>query len=144
MQLTKEQQDIWDTFQKVKNHLLTQNCSSVSIEDEHACMYRGVNNTSCAIGCLIPDEIYSPKMERTQFLDLYKKFPEVRPYLKTLNNIKIKEHKYDYYNHTLGEKLKRIHDNEDVENWEEKLHNLQIVLFHTLKGNINNFLGIEL
>lgn len=27
------------------------------------CLYRGPNNTSCAVGCLIPDDMYSPDLE---------------------------------------------------------------------------------
>ncbi|MGQ7794435.1 hypothetical protein ACUN0C_18675 [Faunimonas sp. B44] len=27
------------------------------------CVYRGPEGTKCAVGCLIPDELYSPKLE---------------------------------------------------------------------------------
>jgi hypothetical protein len=30
---------------------------------EATCMYRGPGNTKCAIGCLIPDELYDPILE---------------------------------------------------------------------------------
>lgn len=33
-------------------------------EDSDDCCFRGRNNTKCAIGHLIPDELYEPEMER--------------------------------------------------------------------------------
>ncbi len=51
-----------ETFDKVKAHLLAQNCRS-RMPDDSMCAYRGVNGTACAVGCLIPDEKYSPMIE---------------------------------------------------------------------------------
>lgn len=50
-------------FQKVKTHLLTQKRKSMDPADAF-CSYRGTENRSCAIGCLIPDSIYDPDIER--------------------------------------------------------------------------------
>lgn len=47
-------------FNKVIRHLRRQGVRSV---DGHRCLYRGPDGTSCAVGCLIPDELYDPSME---------------------------------------------------------------------------------
>ena len=68
MTITKQQ-----LFDKVATHLLTQKCRSMGTYPEGAsiantnltsgCLYRGTDNTQCAFGCLIPDELYQPSME---------------------------------------------------------------------------------
>lgn len=50
-------------FTKVAMHLLRQGQRSVMQED--GCAYRGPKGLKCAIGCLIPDEVYSPDIEGT-------------------------------------------------------------------------------
>ena len=48
-------------FDTVVAHLLTQN--SVSMDDTGTCVYKGPDNKRCAIGCLIPDEMYTVDLE---------------------------------------------------------------------------------
>lgn len=51
-----------EIFDKVAVHLLAQGKPSKNAYGD--CMYRGVDpGSACAIGCLIPDELYDPKME---------------------------------------------------------------------------------
>lgn len=50
-----------EVFDKVVNHLLTQN--QKSIDESSQCMYRGINGLMCAVGCLIPDEFYNKDLE---------------------------------------------------------------------------------
>lgn len=50
-----------EVFNKVAKHLLTQNKKSQDIEQQ--CLYRGPYGLKCAIGFLIPDELYDPKYE---------------------------------------------------------------------------------
>lgn len=50
-------QDIFDT---VAQHLLTQNRRSTL---GAMCEYRGADGLKCAVGCLIPDELYLREME---------------------------------------------------------------------------------
>lgn len=56
-----------EVYDRVKSHLLKQMRRSV-VQDNHRgdliCMYRGAGGRSCAIGCLIPDELYDPVIER--------------------------------------------------------------------------------
>jgi hypothetical protein len=49
-----------EIFDKVAAHLLTQKTRA---SGEFTCMYRGKNNTKCAVGCLIPDEFYDRNLE---------------------------------------------------------------------------------
>lgn len=51
-----------EVYDKVKAHLLTQNAKSISKDGD--CKYRMIRSTKrCAIGCLIPDELYSKDLE---------------------------------------------------------------------------------
>lgn len=52
-------QEIFDT---VAHHLLTQGEQSLGGTVD-GCAYRGDDGRKCAVGCLIPDELYSPHME---------------------------------------------------------------------------------
>ncbi len=49
-----------EIFAKVKAHLLGQMERSA---DGDVCRYRGPNGLACAVGCLIPDEMYEPIIE---------------------------------------------------------------------------------
>lgn len=53
-------QEIYD---RVAEHLLTQ--QKRSIGELGACVYRSPEGLKCAVGCLISDEAYSPKIEGT-------------------------------------------------------------------------------
>lgn len=59
MALSKQQ-----VFDKVALHLLKQNKRSEESANG-ACLYRGPNGTMCAVGCLIPDELYDSSTEET-------------------------------------------------------------------------------
>lgn len=50
-----------EIFDIVATHLFTQ--GERSFTSMKGCLYRGPNNTMCAVGCLIPDEVYDPYME---------------------------------------------------------------------------------
>lgn len=60
-------------YDKVKNHLLTQNRKSVKYYayGTYHCRYRSDDGAKCAIGCLIPDSWYDPMMENLSVNDLY-------------------------------------------------------------------------
>ncbi len=57
-----------EVFDKVAEHLLTQNKKSIGLNG--GCCYRGENGLTCAAGCLIPDDKYSPQMERQPWGDI--------------------------------------------------------------------------
>lgn len=54
----KTAQQIFDT---TLNHLRKQGVAAVSFIGH--CRYRGENGTSCAVGCLIPEEAYAFELE---------------------------------------------------------------------------------
>lgn len=57
-------QEIYD---KVKAHLLKQGRRSIApcpgVNNVTKCVYRTEDGRSCAVGCLIPDEVYQPQMD---------------------------------------------------------------------------------
>lgn len=64
-------------FNKVAKHLATQQVQSRG-RAGGKCMYRGRNGTSCAVGCLIPEQSYRPEFDRVRQLDeLALKQPEL-------------------------------------------------------------------
>lgn len=48
-------------FDRVASHLLKQNAKALSESGD--CRYRGERGLKCAIGALIPDELYDPRIE---------------------------------------------------------------------------------
>ena len=50
-----------EAFETVANHLLAQGRPSKN--EKGMCVYRGPNGLKCAVGALIPDESYNPRME---------------------------------------------------------------------------------
>ena len=83
---------------KILTHLWNQGeCSRDPFDN--VCAYRGRNGTKCAIGILIPDDIYSPNMEGKGFHTLCRQhnavanLPEIRAIMQ------------------VGEVLQILHDN---------------------------------
>lgn len=86
-------------FDKVAKHLLTQNAKSRAL-------YRGRGGMMCAIGCLIPDDLYSPKMEGIWVERLVAYFPELKKFIPDL---------------ALADRLQRIHDVCACNRWKDEL-----------------------
>ncbi len=69
-----------ELYTRVTTHLITQGRRSWGLlpdeatartgEDSTGCLYRGPDGTMCAIGCLIPDRLYMPSLERLSLADL--------------------------------------------------------------------------
>lgn len=55
-------------FNKVAEHLLTQMAVS---EDEFGCLYRGPNGLKCAVGILIPDDLFEVELENSDVYSLF-------------------------------------------------------------------------
>ena len=90
-------------FSTVKEHLLTQNRRSLS---GNRCMYRGHDNTKCAVGCLITDEQYKPEMEGIRVFGLITDHEALKPLAEHLH---------------LLTALQDVHDNIAVQDWPEAL-----------------------
>ena len=97
-----------EIFDKVAVHLVAQNERSW---DYNTCLYRGPNGLKCAVGCLIPDNEYTPEMET-------KSAQFVLPMLsdKTLSN--------SFELEEMLSNLQRLHDGWTPEHWPQKLRDI--------------------
>lgn len=120
-----------EVFDKVAKHLLTQgerstgNIYNIDYDEEYEepddvsdCAYRGDNGLMCAVGCLIPDEVYLPSMEGQSVSSLLWGY--------TGNNLK--EHLGS--NQVLLQDLQDIHDETEPADWKAKL--VELAQFHSL------------
>ena len=101
-------------FDKVVKHLLTQKRRS---EGKQGCAYRGKGGDMCAVGCLISDKAYDPKIEgfaahATEVL------------------AKLAESGVPTYNRTLLTDMQDIHDRIAVDLW--KVHLKELAKQHNL------------
>ena len=69
-------------IEKIAQHLAKQRARSIkTFNGMLSCAYRGKNGTMCAVGCLIPDEMYTVGMEQNPFVNLKLNFPELLTHL---------------------------------------------------------------
>lgn len=102
-------QEIFDT---VVVHLLEQGEKSISSKLGYSsCRYRGPNGLRCAVGCVIPDDIWEPAMEGWRVNKLFQEYPNIRKLL-------------GFRNLSLLLDCQNIHDNTAVREWREKLKKL--------------------
>lgn len=105
-----------EIFTKVKNHLLTQNARSIddgSIDDDIGmCRYRGSNGLMCAVGCLIPDDMYDPSMEGVSVDAIRQDNEALDEYLGSYSTI------------NLLTDLQHLHDRRAVGSWPEELRRI--------------------
>jgi hypothetical protein len=92
-----------EIFEKVRDHLLHQGKQSVVHDGE--CRYRGPKRTKCAVGCLIPDTNYDPKMEGHGVNSLLKCFPDCFGFEPTSSQV------------SLLRVLQFCHDHKDPATW---------------------------
>jgi hypothetical protein len=90
-----------EAFDRVVRHLLKQGRKAA--DSDGVCRYRGPDGTSCAVGCLIPDEEYSPLMEG-KAVDSASMRQRMPPSLVDLNE-------------RLLLSLQRVHDQKSPGNW---------------------------
>ena len=106
MKLPTDKQEIFDT---VATHLLKQNAKSVSPYDNKRCYYRGKDGLKCAIGCLIPDELYDENLECHTVFELLADFPD----------------RFDMWLDcsiaSLLNDLQRVHDTDGMNDWPDEL-----------------------
>jgi hypothetical protein len=97
-----------EAFTTVAKHLLAQNARSVSIFDYGSCLYRGEDGRKCAIGCLIPDNLYEEDMEDKPVVQLCADFSSLVQLFEGVTT-------------ELLEDLQIIHDREEISDWEKVL-----------------------
>ena len=95
-----------EIFDKVAVHLLTQQERS---ETCGGCAYRGERGLMCAVGCLIPDELYDSSMESLCATTILVDFPEFGKYIR--GNTPHPDMPY------LLSRLQNIHDHDIVDMW---------------------------
>ena len=98
-------QQIYDTAAR---HLLTQNKKALNVAG--SCRYHSDDGYKCAIGCLIPDELYRTEMEGEDIEGLLIIEPKLEPILLNDGN-----------NLDFLEELQIIHDCIFPEKWEKEL-----------------------
>ena len=106
-------------FDKVSNHLLTQNRHALLSPDQvfeplnNNCAYRNKEGLSCAVGCLISNSAYRVDMEDIDF--------EINKLVKdSLKNILGSGNEYDKKINLLCD-LQNVHDKHHVKNWSKAL-----------------------
>ena len=104
-----------EIFDKAATHLLKQKARAR--KEGGQCVYRAPNGRMCAIGCLIPDEVYDPRMEGGAVTRLMSNHPAVQALLGKENE----EFLID---------LQRIHDRHQANEWPRLLASL--CNFHNL------------
>jgi hypothetical protein len=107
-------QEIFDT---VVTHLFTQ--GKAAQDEDETCFYRAPDGCKCAVGALIPDELYDETMEYNTWIHFSEAEDRDRPDMKKVFEFLGGEETYE-----LISDLQRTHDRSD--NWasSEKLRNV--------------------
>ena len=99
-----------EIFTTATKHLLKQGARAET-EDPRThiagCMYRAPDGKKCAVGCLIPDKLYDPRMEKKGVSVLLENFPNLPKYFEE--------------NLELLKDLQDIHDDVEPRLWREAL-----------------------
>ena len=107
-----------EIFDKVLAHLEKQNGPAfVDSDRTKGCAYKNAVGLKCAVGCLIPDELYVPEIEGAAMgymLEFAEGTEARRALKKILDEIGILPEQYD-----LLSALQAMHDNKDPVYWEE-------------------------
>jgi hypothetical protein len=98
-----------EMFNKVVKHLLKQGARSMR-PGMKQCAYRGMDGKRCAVGALIPDSVYSTKMEGGS--------------VKTLSTVYPDLFQFDGFQLELLTHLQLLHDCSKPALWREGLANL--------------------
>lgn len=75
-------------YETVRAHLAAQGRRAVMIKEDGkpVCAYRTPDGLKCAIGCLIPDELYNTDMESRGAVSVLKLFPKVAQHLGVVDH----------------------------------------------------------
>ncbi|MGQ7794513.1 hypothetical protein ACUN0C_19080 [Faunimonas sp. B44] len=76
-----------EAFDFVVRHLFKQGERAVA--EGGGCLYRGPDGTKCAVGCLIPDELYTPRLEGNSVFMLPQRVLDQLPAPSLLNELQI-------------------------------------------------------
>ena len=116
-----------DIFNYAVGKLLKQNAKSTDGIRKSYCMYRGKNETKCAVGHLIADEHYDESFEDKNILS-----DEVKNVLScSLPNV------VGGYPWGLLSQMQRVHDNKPINLWEKSFK--ELAKEHKLEYNPTEF-----
>ena len=107
-----------EIFNKVEKHLLKQNERSYDKGLARGCRYRNDQGLTCAVGCLMTDDMYEPTFEGESVRDKY--VTEALTPIIGVNKVK-KEDKLE-----LLSRLQKIHDASSVVDWAIELCELKL------------------
>lgn len=110
-----------EIFDKVTVHLLTQNLKSRETPWGGDCKYRDSRGHKCAVGILIPDELYKPEMEGASYSALRRLYPELG---------------FNDWDTTLPSELQMMHDYKEPYEWKKELK--EIAAQYELDSSILN------
>lgn len=128
-----------EIFETVKNHLLTQGKKAKAASTFNTCKYRTQDGLKCAVGCLIPDDKYMPEFDGSASIGIYttdlNTFVEINNGTKQCSNPEIAKSFISAIEDTVGEltpaklsllgQLQNIHDNRNVEEWNQALFGVE-------------------
>lgn len=113
-------------YNETKQKLIEQGCRSIAKTEESdfssgvVCMYRGQNDTKCALGHLIPDELYDPVIEGSSpIIEAHSLSESTNPWLRIHEHLCVDGHQDLYFLRD----LQRVHDN--CSNWSEFMPRMQ-------------------
>lgn len=104
-----------EIFYKVEKHLLKQNERA---ESGGNCQYRTDSGLSCAVGCLMTDDIYDSSFEGTNLND--------RLVRKALTPIVGVNYELRLLKLNLLQRLQEVHDDSPVEDWASNLAQIKL------------------
>jgi hypothetical protein len=124
-----------EIFDRVAVHLLTQNeqCRELG---GGTCVYRDDYGHSCAIGCLIPDEIYDSVIEGTAICDLTDIEEDEEEWAWLLLDVLIRSEVTDKQlsNYSLLDALQKLHDCGSPDSWKIRL--MHLAIGHDLSSSV--------
>jgi hypothetical protein len=99
--------ELQTTYNEIVSGLRKQNAKSVG--ENGCCMFRGLNNTKCAIGMILPDELYNPLFDN----------PKSDLTVWSLDIIK-------RHNEKLLSALMIVHDQKLIKDWEQQFEGVAV------------------
>ena len=105
-----------EIFYKVEKHLLKQNERSVA--GKLACRYRNDQGLTCAVGCLMTDDMYDSSFEGENVRDMY-----IMEALTPIVGVNEDKRRLKLY---LLRELQKVHDDSPVEDWERDLAEIKL------------------
>ena len=100
-------------YETVRNHLITQNVKSVN--NLNAGVYRGRIGRKCAIGVIIPDDLYKPEFDEVNHN------ADIRSIIQRFGAINVLGYEVDEQDIEFLDELQQIHDQYDPAVWASKL-----------------------